>query len=768
MPDTLLAQLQSALDGAYSIERELGGGGMSRVFVAEEIKLRRKVVVKVLPPDIAGTISVERFTREIQVAARLQHPHIVPLLSAGDADGVPYYTMPLIQGESLRARLSRDAQLSPSEAVRVALEVADALGYAHSQGVVHRDIKPENILLSGGHALVVDFGIAKALDASKTRADEAITHIGLSIGTPAYMSPEQAAGESNIDERSDVYSLGAVLYEMLSGKQPFTGATAAAILVARFRDTPTALRTMNGAISVSVEQAVERAMMPSPDDRYRTAGDFLAALRTSERDEARLTPASGSISAAVPAEQSIAVLPFANMSADADSEYFSDGMTEEIINALVHLPGLRVAARTSSFAFKGKHIDIGEIGKALKVTTILEGSVRRAGKKLRITAQLINVSDGFHLWSERYDREMEDVFEIQDEIARAIAEQLKIRLVGSAAQESNMRPATQNLEAYDLYLKGRYFWEKRGTHLRTAMEYFTRAAAADPSYALPYAGLADGESALTLYGYIDSAESHPRIRANAYRALELDDTIAESHAAVGLYESWFGWNSLAAERAFKRAIEIKPSWATPQAYYALALAAMGRDDEARAMAERACKTEPLSPLIHAVSSITCSNVGEPLSAMRIAERAIELDPNFGASHWAASWAHTAAGRFDDAVREMKRAVELLPGSTYVAGLLAVTYVLAGREADARALEATLGDGATAVAQRGIVRWLLGDVNHALELLDRGLQGRTAYLQNLGRLPGLGSVAASPRWHALLRKHGAEDAARMYESRSWPS
>ena len=758
MSDDLRAKVQASLGDAYAIERELGGGGMSRVFVAEETRLRRKVVVKVLPPEFAGAISVERFTREIQVAARLQHPHIVPLLSAGEAAGVPYYTMPLVQGESLRARLSRDAHLTPVEAVRVAFEVADALGYAHSQGVVHRDIKPENILLSGGHALVVDFGIAKALDASKTSAGDSITQTGLSIGTPVYMSPEQAAGDSGIDERSDINSLGAVLYEMLSGKPPFTGATAAAVLVKRFTEKPTALRTVDATIPSGVERVVERAMMTAPDDRYRTAGDFLAALRGSDRDDVRPTPS----------EKSIAVLPFANMSADPESEYFSDGMTEEIINALVQLPGLRVAARTSAFAFKGKNIDIGEIGKALKVSTILEGSVRRAGKKLRITAQLINVSDGFHIWSDKYDRDMEDIFAVQDEISRAIADQLKIRLVGAAAEESLVRPATENLEAYDLYLKGRYFWEKRGSHLRTAMEYFTRAAEADPTYALPYAGLADGESALAVYGYIDAAESHARIRANAYRALELDDTIAESHAAVALYATWFAWDMPVSERAFKRAIEIKPSWGTPYVYYAQALAGMGRDDEARAMVMRACEAEPLTPLIHAVGSISYSFTGEPLGAMRIAERAIELDSNFGASHWAAGWAHASAGRFDDAVRALERAVELLPGSSFVSALLAVNYALAGREADARALDAKLGAGAAVIGSRGLVWWLLGDVDHALDLLDRGAQARTAALAMFGRTPGLGTLAASPRWHALLRKHGHEEIARMYESRSWPS
>jgi len=761
MSDGFRARVQASLGEAYAIERELGGGGMSRVFVAEETRLRRKVVVKVLPPEFAGAISVERFTREIQVAARLQHPHIVPLLSAGEAAGVPYYTMPLVQGESLRARLSRDAHLAPDEAVRVAFEVADALGYAHSQGVVHRDIKPENILLSGGHAFVVDFGIAKALDASKTSVGDSITQTGLSIGTPVYMSPEQAAGDSGIDERSDIYSLGAVLYEMLSGKPPFTGATAAAVLVKRFTEKPTALRTVDAAIPSGVERVVERAMMTAPDDRYRTAGDFLAALRGSDRDEARLTPSSGSRAAAAPAEKSIAVLPFANMSADPESEYFSDGMTEEIINALVQLPGLRVAARTSAFAFKGKNIDIGEIGAKLKVATVLEGSVRRAGQRLRITAQLINVADGFHLWSERYDRDFADVFEIQDEIARAIAAQLKVKL-GAGAEAPLVRPATQNLEAYDLYLRGRHFWEKRGANLRTAVEYFTRATKVDPDFALPYAGLADADSALAVYGYVPSSEAYERGRAAAYRAMALDDTIAESHMAVGLFELWLGWNFDAAERGFRRAMELKPSWAVPVTYYSQCLMHAGRDAEAIAAATRACDLEPLSPLVSAVSSLTCSFVGSAEPALRFAERAMEIEPNFAPGHWGASWAHQVAGRNDDALRELELTVELSGRSTFMVGLLGVLHARMGRAAEARALDRELEQIGHRSSRRAMILWLLGEEDRAIELLREGAREHDAALTALARTPGMDTLAADPRWHALLREIGLGEVALVHE------
>ena len=344
MTNPIRDQLQAALGGTHTVDRELGGGGMSHVFLATERRFGRSVVVKVLPPDVTGSLSAERFEREMQVAARLQHPHIVPLLAAGEGNGLVYYTMPYIEGDTLREKLVREGRLNASEALRIARDVADALACAHRAGVVHRDIKPENIFLSGGHALVGAFGLAKAISASTTRtagADAGLTQVGMSLGTPAYMSPEQGAGESELDGRTDIYSLGCVLYEMLAGRQPFTGPTAAAVIAKRFMETPTMLREIDGTIPAELETIVTRSMAREPTDRYATAEIVHAALaavgsaRTSPRDD---TP-------------SVAVLPFTNLSGSTDDEYFADGMTEEVINALSHLPDVRVAARTSSFVF---------------------------------------------------------------------------------------------------------------------------------------------------------------------------------------------------------------------------------------------------------------------------------------------------------------------------------------------------------------------------------------------------------------------------------
>src|SRR5881394_2714085 len=399
------ARVLESLADRYRIERELGAGGMATVFLAHDVKHDRDVAIKVMHPEIAQSLGTERFLREIAMTANLRHPHILPLYDSGAAAGIAYYVMPFIEGGSLRDRLDRDRQLPIEDAVRIACEVLEALRYAHAHGVVHRDIKPENIIFSAGRALVTDFGIARAVSAASL---EALTIDG-AVGTPAYMSPEQASQSPQLDGRSDIYSLGCTLYEMLTGSVPFTGATAQAVMARHLLDVVPPIRSVRPAVRHALEQAVLTALAKAPADRFATAGQFARALNAP--DEVTLDGEGG---------ESIAVLPFANLSGDADFEYFSEGIAEEIINALTQLPGLRVAARTSSFAFRGEGIDLAEVGAKLKVGTVLVGSVRRAGNRLRISAQLVKVADGYHLWSERYDREMTDVFAIQDEIAKAI------------------------------------------------------------------------------------------------------------------------------------------------------------------------------------------------------------------------------------------------------------------------------------------------------------------------------------------------------------
>ncbi|PYP64222.1 MAG: hypothetical protein DMD26_13520, partial [Gemmatimonadetes bacterium] len=412
MPDSLLEQ-QASLGAAYTIERELGRGGMATVFLARDAKHHRHVALKVLDRQLAASLGTERFLAEIRVTAHLQHPNVLPLFDSGETNGLLFYVMPFVDGESLRAKLDREGQLPVDEALRIASAIASALDYAHRHGVVHRDVKPENVLLSDGVPMVADFGIAKAI--VNSRLDDAstnpgLTRAGLAVGTPSYMSPEQAMGEA-VDGRSDIYALGCVLYEMLSGDVPFTGPSAQSVIAKHLAAAVPSIRVVRESVPLNVDAAIVRAMAKKPADRFTNPARFAAALFSaapveSMSDSSRLT--------------SVAVLPFANMSADKENEYFGDGLAEEIINVLARVPGLKVAGRTSSFFFRGGDVEFGEIGRRLNVGHILEGSVRTAGNHIRVMAQLINVTDGFHLWSERYDREKTDIFAIQDEITEAI------------------------------------------------------------------------------------------------------------------------------------------------------------------------------------------------------------------------------------------------------------------------------------------------------------------------------------------------------------
>ncbi len=457
---------------------------MAVVFLAHDLRHDRQVALKVLRPEVSAEIGAERFLREIKMAAGLTHPHILPVFDSGEADGLLFYVMPSMEGRSLRERLDKERQLSLPDALRLTREVASALDYAHRHNVVHRDIKPENILLHEGAAMVADFGIGKALSDS----GRSITQTGFAVGTPAYMSPEQSAGELGTDGRSDLYSLGCVLYEMLTGEPPFTGVTPQAIIAKRFvSPDPQGAhdpRRPRGGRRRRVARARAHAGGPVPHGRRVRRGACARSAATPARcrsGRAATRPAT--------APKAIAVLPLKNMSADPENEYFSDGMTEEIINALGKLPGIHVASRTSSFAFKGKEVDVGQIGEKLGVTTVLDGSVRKVGNRIRLTAQLIDVESGYHLWNETYDRQLEDVFAVQDEISRAIVDALRLRL---GSDQGQVVAPTKNLEAYTLYLKGRFFFAKLSEPaLRRSLDLFQQALLQDPALARAYAGIAD-------------------------------------------------------------------------------------------------------------------------------------------------------------------------------------------------------------------------------------------------------------------------------------
>ncbi len=562
-------QLVSAFAGRYAVECLLGTGGMASVYLAEDSRHHRKVAIKVLRDDFAAELGSERFLREIAIVARLNHPNILSLYDSGAANGLLYFVMPYIEGESLRNKLERERQLPLDEALDIGLEIADALEYAHSQKVIHRDIKPGNILLAAGHAVVTDFGIALA-----ARIGERVTGEGVYVGTPQYMSPEQAAAEMDIDGRSDMYSLACVIYEMLLGQPPFVGLNARAIIARHITDPVPPIRTVRPEVGTAVEQTVTRALAKEPVDRFSSLREFADALARRSDSGALESP-----------KKSIAVLAFANMSADPDNEYLSDGLSDEIINALTRIEDFNVVARTSAFAFKESKEDIRTIGQRLNVRSVLEGSVRRMGNQLRVTAQLINVEDGYHLWSERYDREMEDVFAIQDEIAENVASALEVVLSEDERRAIQKIP-TEDVRAYDHYLRGRQlFYEFRKKSLESACAMFNRAINVDPNYALAHAGVADCSSFLYMY-WGAHQEDLDRAEEASRKALELDPDLAEAHASYGLAVS-LSKRYEDARREFQTAIELNPNLFEPYYFDARARFQNGEFEEAARLFERA-------------------------------------------------------------------------------------------------------------------------------------------------------------------------------------
>jgi serine/threonine protein kinase/tetratricopeptide (TPR) repeat protein len=654
---------------------------MATVYLAQDTKHERLVALKVLHPDLAASLGPDRFLREIKLAARLNHPHILPLHDSGDAGGFLYYVMPYVEGESLRERLDREQHLGVDEAVHHGRAIASALDYAHRQGIVHRDIKPENVMLYEGEAMVMDFGIAKALSAA---GSETLTQTGMMIGTPAYVSPEQAAGETNLDGKSDQYSLACVVYEMLTGERPFSGGTPQATMAKRFSEMPRAVRQIRSTVPESVEKAITRAMSIEASGRYATAAQFGQALASgtlvTPTDTASLPQATMS------AAKSVAVLPFANLSADPENEYFTDGMADEIISALTKIQSLRVTSRTSSFVFKGKSEDIGEIGRKLKVSTVLEGSVRKMGNRLRITAQLVNVADSSNLWSEKYDREIEDIFAIQDDISQAIVKALRVILTeGEKKQIEKAR--TENVQAYDYYLRGRqYVNQLRRKSLEYARQMFNKAIEIDREYARAYAGVAD--SCSMLYTYFDARDFNLRQADIAsHKALELEPELAEAHVARGLAVS-LSKRFEEAEQEFETAMRLDPKLFEAPYWYGRALQSAGRFQEAVKMFERASALRPedyQAPGFAAQAYGSLGMVAERDAglrrALKLMEDRLELNPDDARAANLAAAFLARLGDLAKAVEYADRSLAIDPEDPMLLYNVACTYVALGRQED---------------------------------------------------------------------------------------
>ncbi|MEP7064554.1 MAG: protein kinase [Gemmatimonadota bacterium] len=805
MSADLRERLQASLGTAYSIQRELGGGGMSRVFVAEETALGRSVVVKVLAPELAAGVNVERFRREILLAARLQHPHIVPLLTAGEtSDGLPYFTMPFVEGQALRGAMEKRGALSVAEAIRVLRDIAEALGYAHAHGVVHRDLKPENVLLSGGSAVVTDFGVAKALSAATEEGSGTFTSAGVALGTPAYMAPEQAAADPAVDHRADLYSLGVVAYELLTGQAPFSGRTPQQTLAAQVLETPEPITLRKAGLPPTLATLVMRLLAKHPPDRPQSAEEVLreldavtsGAIPASQpppptkrprwvapavgvglllavmggavyvsrtRLSRHAQPASPVPSSSLPVVagaaatdhgvQSVAVLPFVNIGARTQEEYFSDGMTDELTGALGKVPGLRVASRTSSFAFKGKSENVSAIGHALNVRSVLEGSIRRDGRRLRVRAQLTDVADGLALWSETYERDEQDVFQVQEDIARAIVSALRVTLTGVhlTGGERLVNTGTSDVVAHDLYLQARFFALKfTEPALRRAIELYREALSRDPNYAPAWAGIADAWSNLG-DDFVAPRDAYPNARAAAARAVALDSTQAEAHAALGavLYNTW---DATGGGRELGRALALNPNIASTWGIYSEVLLFRGKLDSAVAANRRAIALDPLDPYQRVALAWTLISANRIDEAVTKAREALALDPHYGLAYVRIGYAQLIAGHPAAALEAYRQVEGFAPRSQ--AGM-AVALARLGRRNEARRVLANMERDAARhyVSGEGIA-WAyiaLGETDRGMLWLERAVRDRNANLLRLATDPRWEPVRGDPRFVALVQK-----------------
>jgi serine/threonine protein kinase/Tfp pilus assembly protein PilF len=734
----------------YKILEKLGEGGMGVVYKAEDTKLKRTVALKFLPPEFTrDSEAKERFIQEAQAASTLDHPNICTIHEIDKApDGQMFICMACYEGETLREKIDR-GRLEIGYAIDIAAQVAEGLAKAHDKRIVHRDIKPANIFVTeDGHVKITDFGLAKLMGRTQ------LTKAGTSVGTVAYMSPEQGRGDP-VDHRTDIWSLGIVLYEMVTGELPFKADYEQATLYLILNEALPSVTRSRSDVSKDLERIIKKALAKEAKKRYESAEALKKDLESlMETRRPRTTEREASAQESKP---SIAVLPFRDMSSEKDQEYFCEGIAEELINALVKLKGLRVAARTSAFQFKDPDSNIKKIGEELDVKTVLEGSIRKAGNRLRITAQLINVADGFHIWSEKYDRDLDDIFAIQDEISLAIVDKLKVKLLGEE-RSGLVKRHTVDQEAHNLYLKGLYFWNRRlEGGMKLAMEYFHQAIKKDPTYALAHVGVADTYNLTGIFGYAPPNETFPRAKAAVHRALEIDDSLGEAHASQGFTAMCFDWDWPAAEREFKRAIELNPAYATAHEWYALYLVAIGRFDEGLMKALRARELDPLSLMINAIVGIAYAYAHRHDESIEVLKKVLEMDPNFIFAHTYLVLPLVLTGRRDEAIEFMRRVEPLAVEHAYTLGHFGAAYAVAGRSDDALRILDQLGELAreryVSPVYSAYVYAGLGETDKMLDCLEEAFQERCPMLIFVKHHEVYNRFQSNQRYQSLLKKIG---------------
>jgi serine/threonine protein kinase/tetratricopeptide (TPR) repeat protein len=733
----------------YKILEKIGEGGMGVVFKAEDTKLKRTVALKFLPPELVQDKDAkERFIQEAQAAAALDHPNICTVHEINEFDGQTFIAMAYVKGQTLKDKI-KAGHLELNDVLQIASQIAEGLRAAHQKGITHRDIKPANIMLTeDGYVKIMDFGLAKlswGIDLTKTATV---------MGTVAYMSPEQACGEK-VDLHSDIWSFGCVLYEMLSGRRPFKSTHEQAAIYSILNEEPEPISRVRNDVPFGVEKILETCLQKDPLNRYVDMEALISDLKFVDMLDRTQTIRSISTEEEPP---SVAVLPFVNMSADPEQDYFCDGLAEELINALTKIKDIKVVARTSAFAFKGKTIDVREIGRMLNVEKVLEGSVRKSGNKIRITAQLINVADGYHLWSEKFDRDMEDIFAIQDEISLAIVDNLKVSLL-KAEKDALLKRYTEDIEAYNLYLKGIYFLRMYTAEgFQEAIKYFEQTLKKDPNYALAHYGLAEVFYAISYWANVPPHEAYPKAKEYATKAIAIDDDVGEAHAALGLVYTFYDWNWEEAERKMTKALELNPSSAIVHLSYSWFLSLTERHEEAIFEVKRAQELDPLSPLIISSIGLACIYGSQFDKAIDELREGMSLAPDFYLIHYYSGLAYRAKSMLNEAIAEMEKAVELSGGAPWPALILTTAYFDAKQTDKGEKLHRSLEQRAEKEYLPPIgfsyIYFAQNDMEKAYYWLERACKEKDSFLPWCAIIPFEDwQLFNEPRLRPLFKKYG---------------